>query len=138
MLFRVALCVPHKILLGGPESTETRAIFTGNSILPHASNSGMLPSGGLTDCLSVCLSVCGLARYGNAGYSTGRPLSSRFVSIGRVPSVTERGSGLAFYPRDAMLRAGLSDSNVSVRPSVCYSRYCIKTMHFTDTVTIGR
>ena len=37
-----------------------------------------------------------------------------------------------FYPRDAMPRAGLSDSNVSVclsiRLSVCYSRYCIKTV----------
>ena len=34
-----------------------------------------------------------------------------------------------FYPRDAMLRAGagLCDSDVSVRLSVRYSRYCIKT-----------
>jgi len=37
---------------------------------------------------------------------------------------------IGFYPRDAMLCAGNSDRNVSVRLSVCLSvtnRYCVKT-----------
>jgi len=40
-----------------------------------------------------------------------------------------------YYPRDAMCRAGLCESDVSVCPSVRYSRYCIKTER--DSVMIS-